>query len=63
MTRLQNIVEGLEKKWGQCNIKLQTKMANYEIVEFIAIMQSLIGGKNAIFFLSIWKALLGNSKS
>ena len=34
---------GLEKNEGHWNVKWQFMMAKYEIVEFIAIMQHLIG--------------------
>ena len=42
MSHLQNIVNGLDKKEAHCNVKWQFMMANYEIVEFIAIMKRLI---------------------
>ena len=39
---LQNIMGGLEKKHSHCNMTWQLMMANYEIVEIVAIMQRLI---------------------
>ena len=49
MTQLQSIVGDFEEKKGHCNAKLLFMMANYEIVEFIAIMQRLID-KFTIYF-------------
>ena len=43
VTHLQNIVGNLKKKYGLCNLKWKDKMSNYEITNFTAIMQCLIG--------------------
>ena len=52
MTHLQNFVGGLEKKWGNykvTNVKWQFMVANYEIVEFIAVIQRLIDNFTIFF--------------
>ena len=47
MTHLQNRVGALKRiVYGHCNVKLQFMMANYEIDEFIVVLQDLIENFN-----------------
>ena len=42
VTHLQNILGVLKKKYSHWYLKWQVRMSNYEIIEFIAMVQHLI---------------------